>query len=65
MNFSEALKTNKPIRRPIAKHMGSHGDGFLDIDYILNLLTCGQLREMRPIMIDRNDLLADDWEVKE
>jgi hypothetical protein len=59
-----ALKKNKPIRRPICKHLGSSGDGWLDPEYIFNLLTCGQIREMRPIMIDVEDILADDWEVK-
>lgn len=67
MMFSDAIQSGKPIRRPIAKHMGSSGTGYLDIEYVMNLLTCGQIREevIRPIIIDRNDLLANDWEVKE
>lgn len=74
MTLVDALKKNKPLRRPISKHMGSSGDGYLGVEYVFNLLVCGQIRTMwvdldswisRPILIDKVDILADDWEVKE
>lgn len=67
MTLVEALKINKPLRRPIAKHLGSAGIGYLDPEFVFHLLVCGQIREntIRPVMVNRDDILADDWEVKE
>lgn len=74
MTLVEALKKNKPLRRPISKHMGS-GDGYLAPEYIFSLLICGQIRRVtwiddvpntiKPILIGKQDILADDWEVKD
>lgn len=72
MNLVEALKTGKPLRRPIVKHMGSGGTGYLDSEYAMGLLICGQIRTSylgdffvsRPLMISDVDILADDWEIK-
>ena len=76
MTLSEALQSGDPIRRPIPKHMGSHGDGYLDPEYVFNLLICGQVpglfvsdlalmdMPIRPILINKDDILANDWMVK-
>lgn len=63
MTLSEALQKNKPLRRPIFKHKGK-GDGYMPPEYVYNLLICGQIRATRPIMIDKEDILATDWEIK-
>lgn len=75
MTIVEALKKNKPLRRPISKHMGKTGDGYMDPVYVYHLLICGQIPSMRyldyipatirPVRINKVDLLADDWMVKE
>lgn len=72
MNLIEALKKNKPLRRPISKHKGSGGDGYLAPEYVFSLLICGQVRrtyelpdKIRPILINKIDILADDWEIKD
>lgn len=77
MNIVEALKKNKPLRRPVSKHLGSAGCGWLAREYVFNLLICGQVKSLfvsdialmqspiEPIVIDKHDILADDWEVKE
>jgi hypothetical protein len=70
LNLIEALRTGRPLRRPIYKHVGSGGDGWLGNDWLKDLLTCsqygrcnlehGQLRTT----ITEEDLLAGDWEVQ-
>lgn len=68
MNLIEALKTKAPaIRRPIAKHVGSGGAGWLSGTLILHvLLHCPSIYTSVPDiqLIDVDDLLADDWEIK-
>ena len=77
MTLVEVLRKNKPIRRPISKHMGSAGSGYLDPEYVFNLLICGQANNLflsdvglmnapiEPILINKDDILAEDWECKE
>lgn len=70
MNIIEALRTGKPIRRPIAKHWGSNQSGYLGNEYVLSLLTQPDyawryLGWAQTQLISESDLLADDWEVKE
>jgi hypothetical protein len=68
MNLIEALKTRLPLRRPIAKHCGSGKDGWLDSEYVIFFLVENKIRFHHFIdqidIIDRDDLLADDWEIK-
>lgn len=54
MNFLEALKSGRPIRRPIPKYKRSNQDGYIDPFYLFE--NYGYLT--------RQDALADDWEVK-
>lgn len=72
MNIIEALKTGCPVRRPIAKHMGSDGQGWLGNHYVMDLLlnrnvaietTDKGVSGAR--LIGKDDLLADDWEVND
>lgn len=77
MTIVAALQTGKPLRRNISKHLGSARCGWLDREYVFNLLICGQVpglfvddrglmdMPIRPILINEDDLLADDWTVKE
>lgn len=77
MTIVEALHKNKPLRRPVPKHLGSAGSGWLDREYVFNLLICGQVPTLfvsdwaltkmpiRPILINVDDILADDWQVKD
>lgn len=70
MNLIEALRTKKPLRRPIAKHMGSHGDGWLGSAWILRtLVNNGTLQYVigeypQAAFLSEEDILANDWEVK-
>lgn len=63
MNLIEALKTGKDLRRPIAKHLGSGGDGWLGNQYVRDYLLAKQDRYYT-IWVDATDLLADDWEIR-
>lgn len=68
MNIIEALRRNKPLRRPISKHLGSNGDGWLGAEFVINELLYPNRLALdqyydRPVFICRLDLLADDWEV--
>jgi hypothetical protein len=65
LTLVEALKKNKPLRRPIPKHMGRAEVGYLEPEYVYNLLIVGQIRNTRPVIINKEDILADDWEVKD
>ena len=69
MNLIEALKTGKPLRRPIAKHKGSNGNGWLGSEFILGLITPNYKSVQIPFypvsyIIDRYDILSEDWEIK-
>jgi hypothetical protein len=71
MTLVEALKKNKPLRRPIEKHKG-RGDGYMAPEYVFHLLISGQIRyneeipkKIRPIVINKQDILATDWEIQE
>lgn len=70
MNLVEALRTGKPLRRPVPRHCGSGRTGWLGHDYVMTLLTStssasifGQVHEVQ--LINSTDILASDWEVKE
>jgi hypothetical protein len=56
VNLIEAIKSGRPLRRPIAKHMGSHGTGWLANSYVVQWIEGG---------MDMEDFLADDWETKD
>ena len=69
MNLIKALKTGKPLRRPIAKHWGSHKNGWLDNEYVRAMLCPGRslTYEGYPqtsCTIDIYDALSEDWEVR-
>jgi hypothetical protein len=69
MNIIEALRTNRPLRRPVAKHMGSSRSGWLGNQYVRDLLVTKTTATIFPdvhttMLINESDLLADDWEVK-
>lgn len=67
MNLIQALKTGKPLRRPIAKHLGSSGDGWLGNEWVKSLLLPPKTSAYLGAPIDRflsdEDIMADDWEV--
>lgn len=70
MNIVEALQTGKPIRRPVARHLGSAGNGWLGNEYVLSLLSPNErvvsflgYDVIYPIV--REDILANDWEAYE
>ncbi len=70
MNLIYALKTGRDIRRPIAKHLGSEGNGWLGRDYVIQILTTPTTSlahdyNYQPKLIDEEDLLAGDWETRE
>ncbi len=73
MNLVEALllskASNKPIRRPIAKHLGSCRTGWLSRQYIIDTLVNNTVwggfeRSKSMPLVTESDLLALDWEVK-
>ena len=70
MNLIEALKTDKQLRRPIVKHMGSKGDGWLSNALLLTILLdnnnkFSSINNYADRLMSKEDLLADDWEIKE
>ena len=69
MNIVEALRTGKPLRRPINRHWGSNKTGWLGNDYVIDLLIHNEGTSLffnysKPQLIIKKDLLAEDWEVK-
>ena len=72
MNLVEALKTGYDIRRPIKKHTGNHGAGWISRELVIDTFTAGRklswylyVHEEDVPLITETDLLADDWEVRE
>lgn len=71
MTLVDALRTGKPVRRPIAKHKGSNKGSWLDSDFVMGLLTDrrlgGSFGSEAPYrhLVEPVDVLANDWEVKE
>lgn len=71
MKITEALKTGLPLRRPIAKHMGSHKNGYLGNKYVENIIatTMNMTKnfdfEFSGDIINKDDFFANDWEVKD
>ena len=61
MNLIEALRTARPLRRPINKHLGSGGNGWLDPALIIDQLS-GAPHQIALLTWD--DIVADDWEVR-
>lgn len=69
MNLIEALRKNRPLRRPSPKLLGSNGDGWIGRDLILSQLLGGWpsrlMGDYRPSWwLTQHDLLAEDWEVR-
>lgn len=71
MNLVEALRTGKPLRRPISKHKGSSRSGWLGNEFVKSYLTShnnwqqyfgGSYAHYN--LVDDVDLLANDWEIK-
>lgn len=69
MNIIEALRTGWKLRRPIPKHLGSNGNGWLGNNYVRGLLIEPSRRGIdwteAEAVVNEKDLLADDWEVEE
>lgn len=68
MNLIEALKTGRPVRRPIAKHLGSNEDGWLGNRFVIEELVSLKAWPLNPperSWVDAHDLMADDWEAQE
>ena len=69
MNLIEALRTGLPLRRPIAKHWGSHKTGWLDSQYVEGLLCPSPDIFTWPCsgnkILTVSDVMADDWEVRQ
>ena len=72
MNLVDALRKKVPLRRPVAKHLGSGGNGWLHPKYVLALLTASESqRSAFPTggssvpLVAESDILADDWEVRD
>lgn len=61
MNLIEALRQQRNLRRPIARHLGSEGNGWLSWSWVLGMLTEANKTEL----ITPTDVLADDWETRE
>lgn len=59
MTILEALETGLFLRRPIPKHLGDTGDGWISPNFIKNTFI-----ENNPL-IDFDDFIAKDWEVKD
>lgn len=72
MTIVEALKTGKPLRRPLVKFMGSEGDGYMGHHFIMSYLLHGpyasgltlSVQSKPSYALDEEDLLADDWEIQ-
>lgn len=54
MTFIEAIRKSNIIRRPVPKHLGSHGDGWID----------ASVPEILGEMVILTDLQANDWQAK-
>lgn len=62
MNMIDAMKTGKPIRRKgCPRHVGSGGDGWICSRWLFGLLV--EIYRLTG-MVKRDDILAEDWEVK-
>jgi hypothetical protein len=64
MNLVDAIKTGLPIRRP---HKGwvTHPEGFGTVSYIMSGTFMAPDYFLSHARIDKEDILAIDWEVKE
>lgn len=60
MNIIEALRQKRNLRRPLPKHMGSNGDGWLAHEYVMAQLT----ENNRYVCMSESDFMAEDWEVQ-
>ena len=65
MNLVQALQQGNKVRRPILKHTGSCKSGWLDRDYVIDLLTSitgwRVHQKEGQALINSVDLLAEDW----
>lgn len=66
MDLIAALRTGKPVRRPIAKHYGASRSEWLGNDFVRRLLTRNSAwyAEQPFNLIDETDLMSADWESK-
>lgn len=58
MNIIDALRSEKPLKRPIPKHVGWLAHAFIKTKLLTN-------NNHAIIPITEIDLFANDWEVKE
>lgn len=73
MNLIEALKTGRPLRRPLVKFMGSNGDGYLGHAFVMSYLLHGpyvsgltlSVQSKPSYALAEEDILAGDWEIKD
>lgn len=72
MNIIEALQSERPLRRPLVKFMGSEGDVWIGHNFMKKFLLAGPYISgshlsvtVRPsYALDESDLLANDWEIQ-
>ncbi len=70
MTITEALKISDIVRRKDKpSHVGSNGDGWVHIDMLLGQCWASsapnRLDAYNFLALQKEDLLADDWEVRE
>lgn len=73
MTIIEALRTKKPLRRPLVKFMGSNGDGYLGHAFVMSYLLHGpyasgltlSVQSKPSYALAEEDILAGDWEIQE
>lgn len=62
MNFFEAYhkakRENKPLRRPVARHTGSDGEGWISLEFIMAHFNGGSV-------LTEDDFVEEDWEVRD
>lgn len=66
MTFIEAAKKSPHVRRPIAKHLGCHGDGWIDARVAFEQGRNQIASYYTPItwLLTWDDLMAKDWQAK-
>lgn len=73
MNIIEALRTLRPLRRPLVKFTGSNGDGYLGHTFVKDYLLHGpymsgltlSVQKKPSYALEEEDLFANDWEIQE
>lgn len=64
MNFVDAVRISGIIRcKDKPSHIGSHGDGWVDVQSLIHPTGYQSVWGARPILwLTVEDILADDWE---